>query len=149
MLKRFAIAAVLVISPLLPAQAAPEDPGAFDQLMSKAAEIGYPVALSLEIQFRSRADAVAAHNSFAASGIRPPAFGISEVQEFDGMESGAGRQPRSVKWYFYSKPYRIESPQQFQQELQKLRTVKLEGATHVHNRLDSGDNVPPAVPMPR
>jgi hypothetical protein len=165
MLKRFTLA--LLAAPVLLSAVAGETPVApnpikpFDHLGETAAEIGYPVALGLEFTIPKKEDAQAFWASFAASGIRPPEFGISGVEEWEamGQPNGScgqafcdyppGRGPRSVKWVFRSKPYRIDTPQQMAAEIQKLRTLKIDGVSYIDTKVGSGNGVPPPLAAPR
>lgn len=152
MLKRFAAAAVFAPMLAMAPLAYGADPGivqAIDGLPAKAAEMGYPIGFSVEFEFKTRDDAVATHLSFVNSGIRPPGFGLSQVREYEGVEPVDERRLRSVKWFFRSQPYRIDTPEQFAQELQKLRTLKFDGIVTFHTKLGAGANVPPPVPMPK
>lgn len=164
MLKRFTLAFVAA-SVLLTAVAgetpvAPNPAQPFEHLAATAAEIGYPVALGLEITIPKKEDAQAFWASFTASGIRPPEFGISGVEEWEamGQSNGScgqafcdyplGRGPRSVKWLFRSKPYRIDTPQQMAAEIQKLRALKIDGVSYINTQVGNGQGVPPPLPAP-
>lgn len=165
MLKRFALlaAAALVSSVAHAAEApvAPDPTKPFDHLPLSAANVGYPVAFELELTIPQKEDARAFWASFVASGIRPPEFGLSGVEEWGAMGPSAGacdaafcdyppgKGPRSVKWIFRSKPYRIDTPEQMAAEVQKLRTLALRGIANIHTKLSSGQGVSEPLPLPR
>lgn len=126
----------------------------FDNLIVSAAEVGYPVALALEVTLPQKDDAKAFWASFVASGIRPPEFALSGVEEWGAMGPSArlcdgafcdyppGQGPRSVKWIFRSMPYRIDTMEQMAAEIQKLRTLTLNGVSEINTRLSSGQSAP-------
>jgi len=162
MFKRFALLAASALVSLVsvageaPVAADPAKP--FDHLALSAAQAGYPVALSLELTIPQKEDAKAFWASFVASGIHPPEFGLSGIEEWSAMGPSArscdgafcdhppGQGPRSVKWIFRSKPYRIDTPEQMTAEVQKLRTLALRGVSHIDIRLNSGPGTPELRP---
>lgn len=141
--------------------AAPDPASPFDHLSATAAQVGYPVALGLELTIPQKDDAKAFWVSFVASGIRPPEFALSGMEEWEAMGAAdgpcgttfcdypPGRGPRTVKWIFRSKPYRIDTPQQLAAEIEKLRTLKLIGVSNINTQLSSGQGVPGPLPLPR